>query len=129
MHARPVKANASGTVKRLSLGQVSLYYGVDGGNLVISDSLAPFGGNVSTTIEHDPVFQKAKSAAGMPQETAGFVYVNVQDAVPVLAAAVQLAGASIPPEVSQNLAPLQSFLAYGTSSDDVTKFSASLQVR
>jgi hypothetical protein len=129
MHARPVKANASGTVKKLPLGEVSLYYGVAGGDLIISDSLAPFGSKVSTTIEHDPVFEKAKSAAGMPDENAGFLYVNVQDAVPMIQALAQLGGASIPPEVSQNLAPLQSFLAYGAASDGVTKFSASLQVR
>ena len=128
-HARPVRANASGSVKKLALGDFSLYYGVDGADLIVSDSLAPFGRKVSSTIEHDPVFEKAKSAAGMPDETSGFLYVNAQDAVPVIEGVAQLAGGTVPPEVSQNLAPLQSFLAYGTSSDGVTKFSASLQVR
>jgi hypothetical protein len=127
--SRPVRANASGTVKKLPFGNFSVYYGVDGGNVVISDSLAAFGRKPSSTIEHDPVFEKAKSAAGMPDETSGFLYVNVRDAVPVIEGIAQLSGQAVPPEVSQNLAPLQSFLIYGSSSDSVTKFSALLQVR
>jgi Protein of unknown function (DUF3352) len=127
--SRPVKANASGSVKKLPFGNFAVYYGLDGGNLVISDSLAAFGRKPSSTIEHDPVFEKAKSAAGMPDETSGFLYVNVQDAVPVIEGIAQLSGQTLPPEVSQNLAPLQSFLVYGSSSDGVTKFSALLQVR
>jgi hypothetical protein len=83
--ARPVKANASGSVKKLSFGRFALYYGVDRGHLVISSSIAPFGRTVSTTIEHDPVFEKAKGVADVPDETSGFLYVNVQDAVPVIA--------------------------------------------
>jgi hypothetical protein len=53
----------------------------------------------------------------------------VQDAVPAIEGIAQLSGQPLPPEVSQNLAPLQSFLVYGSSSDAVTKFSALLQVR
>jgi hypothetical protein len=126
---RPVKANASGSVKRLPFDNFAVYYGVDGANLVISDSLAAFGRKPSSTIEHDPVFEKAKSAAGMPDETSGFLFLNVQDAVPAIEGIAQLSGQPLRPEVSQNLAPLQSFLVYGSSSDAVTKFSALLQVR
>jgi uncharacterized protein DUF3352 len=127
--ARPVKANASGSIKRLSFGNFAVYYGVDGANLVISDSLAAFGRKPSSTIEQDPVFEKAKSASDMPDETSGFLFVNVQDAVPAIEGIAQLSGQPLPPEVSENLAPLQSFLVYGSSSDAVTKFSALLQVR
>ena len=127
--ARPVKANASGSVKKLSFGRFALYYGVDRGHLVISSSIAPFGRSVSTTIEHDPVFEKAKGVADAPDETSGFLYVNVQDAVPVIEGFAQIAGAEVPVEASQNLAPLQSFLAYGSSSDGVSKVSALLQLR
>jgi hypothetical protein len=127
--ARPAKANASGSVKRLSFGKFSVYYGLDRGNLVISDSLAPFGRTVSSTIEHDPVFEAAKSAGALPDETSGFLYVNVKDAVPVVEGLAQLSGKDVPAEVSQNLAPLQSFLVYGSSSDGVSKFSGLLQVR
>jgi hypothetical protein len=126
---RPVKANAAGTVKRLSFNNFAVYYGVDGGNLVISDSLSAFGRKPSSTIEHDPVFEKAKSASDMPDETSGFLFVNAQEAVPAIEGIAQLSGQPLPPDVSQNLAPLQSFLLYGSSSDAVTKFSALLQVR
>ncbi len=54
---------------------------------------------------------------------------NIKDTIPLLEGFVQLSGSAIPPEVSQNLAPLVSFLAYGTADNGVTKFSALLQAR
>ena len=126
---RPVNANASGSVKKLSFGRFALYYGIDRGNLVLSSSIGPFGRSVSSTLEDDPVFEKAKGAADLPDDTSGFFYVNVQDAVPVIDGFTQIAGGAIPAEVSQDLAPLQSFLAYGSSSDGVSKFAALLQLR
>jgi len=129
LHTSLTTANAAGTIKKLNLGPVALYYGLSGGNLVISDSSAPFTASGGSSITGDPVFTKAKDAAGLPSETAGFVYVNIKDTIPVLEGFAQTAGSPLPPEVSQNLAPLQSFLAYATSSGGVAKFSLLLQVR
>jgi hypothetical protein len=118
-----------GSVKKLSLGRAAIYFGIDGGNLVISDSRAPFGRSVSTPLTSDSAFKEAKSAAGLPGQASGFVYLNIQDTIPVVEGFLQAAGSSIPPNVSQNLAPLHSFLAYSTSADNLTKFSGKLLIR
>lgn len=118
-----------GSIKKLSLGKVALYFGVDGGDLVISDTRAPFGRSVPAPLTSDSAFKDAKDAAGLPGESSGFVYLNITDSVPVIDGFLQAAGSSIPPNVSQNLAPLHSFLAYSTVSGDMTKFSGLLLIR
>jgi hypothetical protein len=115
--------------KKVALGPVAIYFAVSGGNLVISDSAAGFRGSAATPITSDPVFQKTSEAAGRPDESAGFFYVNIKDSVPLIQGLAQLSGATIPPDVSANLAPLQSFLMYGTVDNGVAKFTALLQAR
>ncbi len=121
----PGVANA----KKIELGPVAIYLGISGDNLVISDSLSGFRGSAATPITDDPVFQKASDAAGRPDASAGFVYVNVKDSVPLVEGLAQLTGVTVPPNVSANLAPLQSFLAYATVDNGITKFTALLQAR
>ncbi len=123
------ETNAAGTVKKLSFDRFAIYYGIDDGNLVVSDSIAPFGRKVDSTIEDDPVFEEAKDTAGLPDESAGFAYVNVQELVPVVEGFAQVSGATVPLDMSANLAPLQSFLTYATAADDVSRFGALLRVR
>jgi hypothetical protein len=116
--------------KKIDIGApFSIYYGIVDGALVISDATGAFRGSASTPITDDPVFQKASDAAGRPDESAGFVYVNIKDAIPLLEGLAEASGTTVPPEVSQNLAPLVSFLAYGTADNGVTTFSALLQAR
>jgi hypothetical protein len=116
--------------KKIDIGApVAIYYGIVDGALVISDATGAFRGSASSSITADPVFQKASDAAGRPKASAGFVYVNIKDAIPLIEGLAQVAGTTIPPEVSQNLAPLVSFMAYGTAADGVTTFSALLQAR
>jgi hypothetical protein len=115
--------------KKVAAGPVAIYFGILGGNLVISDSTAGFRASAATAITNDPVFQKTSEAAGRPDRSAGFLYVNIKDSVPLIQSLGQLSGATIPPDVSANLAPLQSFLAYATVDNGVAKFSALVQAR
>jgi hypothetical protein len=115
--------------KQVTAGPVAIYFGIFGGNLVISDSASGFHSSAATPITDDPVFQKTSEAAGRPDQSAGFLYVNIKDSVPLIQGLAQLSGATIPPDVSANLAPLQSFLAYATVDNGVAKFTALLQVR
>ena len=117
------------SAKKVALGGVSIYFGVSGDNLVISDSAKGFGAPGSTSITDDPVFQKASEAAGRPDQSAGFLYVNIKDSVPLIQGLAELSGTTIPPDVITNLAPLQSFLAYATADNGVGKFAAVLQAR
>ena len=129
LHRKLTTAIPGTSIKKLDVGPVAIYYGVSGGTIVISDASSHIIGPVGTSITSDPTFTKAKSAAGLPDQSSGFVYANIKNAVPLIEGFAQAAGSAIPPEVSQNLAPLESFLAYATSSGGVVKFSVLLQAR
>lgn len=116
-------------IKKLHLGGIAIYYGIARGNLMISDASGHLLASVGTPLADDPTFTKVKNAAGLPDRSAGFVYVNLKSAIPALKDLAQTLGSPIPPDVAQNLAPLESFIAYATGDGSVTKFSALLQVR
>jgi len=56
----------------------------------------------------------------MPDETAGFLYLNVADAVPLLGLA-GLAGADVPEELLENLRPIRSVVAWSEGGDTSTQ--------
>ena len=101
------------------------------GKLVITDSPTGISGlkDGGQKLSDDQVFKDAKSAAGMPDETKGFVYVNVKDAAPMVEGLSALGGGGIPPDVSANLEHVRSFLAYGSGSGDENRFDAFLEIR
>jgi hypothetical protein len=118
-------------VKTLTYGPVTLHWaGFDGRVLLttaptgISDYLD--GGD---KLADDPTFKNALSVAGAPDENGGLVYVNLADAVQLIQSYAGLAQGKLPADVRENLKPLRSLVAYGTSSDDVTKLSAFLAVK
>ena len=125
-HHKLKTAFPGAAIKELNLGPVAIYYGLSGGTLVISDASAHIVGPVGTAITSNSTFTKARTAAGLPDQSAGFVYVNIKQAIPTIQGFAQVAGSAIPPEVAQNLAPLESFLAYATSSGGTVKFTVLL---
>jgi hypothetical protein len=66
---------------------------------------------VGGTLADDEDFREAKDAAGMPDETGGFLYVDVADALPLLTLA-GYAGVDVPKEVLENLRPIRSVIAW-----------------
>jgi Protein of unknown function (DUF3352) len=111
------------------LGALQLSHGVVGQDLVVSTSqqaVDAFKGS-GQKLADDGVFQEATSAAGMPDRTTGFVYVNLKDALPVVQGLASLAGASLP---GGDLSALRTLTAYGSGADgDSSSFSAFLEVR
>lgn len=116
------------TVRKLTLSSVAIYWGIRGGVLIVSDTTAPFVGT-RPSIRDDKAFSAAKDAAGLPDSTAGFLYVNLKQAAPFVLDLAQMSNTEVPPEVSANLAPLRSFLAYGSGENGVSRFAALLQVQ
>jgi hypothetical protein len=107
-------------------GTFSVYFGKSGDHLVVTDSTsAARGSGGGSSLADDPVFKDAKAAAGMPDETAGFVYVNLKDGIP---AVERLAGSVIPADVSANLRPLRSLLGYAVPDGDVSTFNLFVQI-
>ncbi len=66
---------------------------------------------VGGTLADDEDFREAKAAAGMPDETGGFLYVDVADALPLLTLA-GYAGVDVPKELLENLRPVSSVVAW-----------------
>jgi hypothetical protein len=113
-----------GTLNKLNLGPVSLYYGVNDGQLVVTDSsnaLAELGGSVGR-LTGDAVFKEAKDGAGMTDSAQTFLFVDIKDALPALSGFAQLANQSLPPAAEANLRPLRSALLFGSSDNSVGSF-------
>ena len=120
----------SATVSGVSLKQIkgqnfSIYYGVFDGKLVITDATTGVTGlrDSGQKLADDALFTEAKDAAGMPDETAGFLYVNLKDAIPLIENLLTSFGSSIDPAVQQNLDPLKSFLLFASVDGPKATFS------
>lgn len=120
----------SATVSGVSLKQIkgqnfSIYYGVFDGKLVITDATTGITGlrDSGQKLADDALFTDAKTKAGMPDETAGFLYVNLKDAIPLIENLLTSFGGNIDPAVQQNLDPLKSFLLFTSVDGSKATFS------
>jgi hypothetical protein len=120
--APPVPTQVDGgTLNKIDLGPVALYYGVADGKLVVTDSanaLAELKGSIGR-LSGDGVFKEAKDAAGPGDGGQGFLFVDLKDALPAIDGFAQLANKSIPADLEQNLKPLRSLLVYGSRDGDL----------
>jgi hypothetical protein len=103
--------------KRLTVQNFAIYYAAFDGKLVITSATTGIselsaGGE---KLPDDETFKAASEAAEMPDETAGFLYVNIEDALPLLENFAQTAGEPLPPQARANAQPLRSVLFYGTA--------------
>jgi Protein of unknown function (DUF3352) len=109
---------------------VSVYYGAFEGKLVLTTSLEGIRDlrDEGQTLEEDEAFRAALEKAEVPDETVGFAYIDLEEAIPVVLSLLGFAGDEVPAVVRDNLEPLDSFVAYGDAEDDVFRFSAFLSV-
>lgn len=63
-------------------------------------------------LEDDPAFKAAREDAGMPGETTGFAYGNLQAGLPFAFELAEAGGGVIPPEARANTKPLRTALVY-----------------
>lgn len=113
-----------GTLTKVDLGPVALYYGVNNGQLVVTDSpnaLAELKGSVGR-LSGDAVFKEAKDGAGMTDGGQGFLFLDIKDALPAVSGFAQLANQTLPPAVETNLRPLRSLLLFGSRAGDIQSF-------
>jgi hypothetical protein len=131
-HARVGTEKEDGLdVKTLTYGPVTLHWaGFDGRVLLttaptgISDYRA-----AGDKLGDSSTFKDALGAAGAPEKNGGVIYVNLADAVQLIQSYAGIANGKLPADVRENLKPLRSLVAYGTSSGDVTKLGAFLAVK
>jgi len=118
-------------VKTLNFGPVTVRWaGFDGR---VSLTTAPTGiadyRASGDKLGDNSAFKDALDAAGAPDKTNGLFFVNVADAMELAKSYAGLGGANLPPEVRENLKPLQSFVAFATSDGDLTKTTAFLEIK
>jgi len=110
------------------LGALQLSHAIVGQDLVVSTSQAAVdafkaGGK---PLADDDTFKQASSAAGMPDKTTGFVYVNLKDALSAVQGIAALSGGSLPGDLSA----LRTLTAYGSgTSGGVSSFTVFLEMR
>jgi uncharacterized protein DUF3352 len=117
-------------VKTVTFGQFAIHYGSVDGKVLLTNGLngiADFGSGGSLTDSAD--FKEAKSAAGMPDSTGGVFYVDLKNALPLLEGFAGLSGHNLPPQVTENLRPLRSLLAWSEGQNDERTFDAFLEIK
>lgn len=111
------------------LGALQLSHAVVGKDVVVSTSqqaVTAFAG-AGQKLADDEAFQQATAAAGMPEKTTGFVYVNLKEALPLLQGLASLAGGSAP---GGDLSALRSLTAFGSgATGGVSSFRVFLDVQ
>jgi hypothetical protein len=136
---RAIAAATGGTVepagegeKELRYDDVRFRYGLVEDKLVVTTAAQGITviGEGGDALADDPEFEDAAEAAGMPEETASFVYVNLEDAVPALLGLVQVAGVGeqLDPRTRENLEPLKSFLAYAVPEGSLVRGKGFLRI-
>jgi hypothetical protein len=80
------------------------------------------------SLADDPDFEQASEDADLPDETFGFVYVNLDELGSLIEGFAGLSGGEIPPEASRNLEPLGALLFSVSGEPEDLKLSAFLSV-
>jgi Protein of unknown function (DUF3352) len=73
-------------------------------------------------------FASAKELAGMPDETVGFLYADLQEIIPYILGVAGLSEGTVPEEVEANLEPLEQLIVYGSEEDNSLRFAAFLGI-
>lgn len=76
----------------------------------------------------DARYEQARKVAGIPDETPGFLWVDIKDVLPMIFGFVEAGEVQLPPDVRANLEPLQSLLVWGELDGRTSSFSAFLQI-
>jgi hypothetical protein len=118
-------------VKTVELGNFAIHYGAVDGKVLLTSGLngiADFGTS-GDRFPDSADFKEAKDAAGMPDSTGGFAYIDVKDVLPLLEGLAALSGKSLPSDVTENLRPLRSFLAWSEGGSNERTYDAFLEIK
>ena len=118
--------------KELAVNQLfSVYYAAFDGKLVITTSRQGIADLQAEgdRLADDEAFKDATEAAGMPSETTGFLYADLDQALPTAFGLLGFSGQSTPDWLERNLEPLQSLVLYGERDGDVAKLVGLLSIQ
>jgi len=118
--------------REINFGPVSVLYGAGDGKVVLSTAAAGFDAltGQGDKLEDDDAFRDAREAAGVGDGDDVYAYFDLRQLTELVERLAGFADQDVPPEVSGNLEPLESFLAWGDLSDaDNIEFGAFLSIR
>jgi hypothetical protein len=118
------------TVQCVDLGEVELRTAAVDGKVVVTigqGAIAKLQDD-GDKLADDEGFEDARDAAGMPAESVGFMWLDLEDGIPMIMGLSAASGGSIPAEIRENLEPLGSFLAWADSDGRSGSFTAFLQI-
>jgi hypothetical protein len=109
---------------------VSLYYAAFDGLLAVTTSQEGIVAlrQDSDRLSDSEAFDDALDSAGVPDETQGFGYLDLESVVPLWLGLGALSGEEIEPEAQAFIDPLQSLVFYGDSDDETASFTVFLGV-
>lgn len=113
--------------KTVTVGETVVFFAAVGDHLVISNSeagLVDF--DSGTPLSEDPSFQEAQEASGMPDETAGFVFVDVAEARRF---ATLVPGIDIDQESLAALEPLGDVVLWAAPDGDDARFTGLIRIK
>ena len=113
-----------------NIGSIPIVHAIAGGQLVVSTSqqgIADFQ-SAGPKLSSDPSFKTAEQVSNMPDQTTGFLYVNLASALPLLEAIGPLLGLNLPSTLQTDAGALRTLTAYGTRNGDEAGFTLFLQV-
>jgi hypothetical protein len=117
-------------VRCVDFGEIDLRAAVVDGKVVVTTGPSPVAElrSSGTKLPDSEAYKDAVQAAGMPDETAGLLWIDLGKAVPMILGFADASDEPVPPDVRANLEPLKSFLVWGDSDGRTSSFSAFLQI-
>jgi hypothetical protein len=119
------------TMKCAQISSLPIRYGASDGKVFLTTGASAVSEYKASgnKLKDDTDFKDAEAAAGMPDSTGGFIYVNLKDTIPMIETLAGFGGTHVSPEVAANLAPLRSLLAWGGGSGDTRTFDVFLEIK
>lgn len=113
---------------RLELGPVTLSYGVRDGVLAVTTAGLGVLEPAADPLSEDPRFTQAAERAHLPDEFAGFLYVRLDDLLPLLSMLGGTMGADVPQEFRANAEPLRTLFLHAGRDGDRSTFAGTLEL-
>jgi hypothetical protein len=127
-HAPPQEAGVA--LQCIDLGVVQLRTAGFDDKVVVTigqDAIAKLRGD-GPRLGDDDGFASARDAAGLPDKSAGFMWLDLEDGLPLILGLAQASGQPIPADIRANLEPLGSFLSWAETDGRTGSFTAFLQI-
>jgi hypothetical protein len=126
----PTRSEDGIRVRCVDFGQIDLRLAVVDGKIVVTTGPSPVAelSSSGTKLPDSEAYKDAVKAAGMPDETAGLLWIDLAKAVPMILGFADASDEPVPPDVRANLEPLKSFLAWGDADGRTSSFSAFLGI-